>query len=123
MVSALGLPPKRTWLPAAVAFLLTVTGSPWADAARQLPKEARYGQVNDFRHPYVAIDKRTFRLAPGAKIYSQQNLVIVPSAMPGRAYVLYELDIRGQISGLWLLTADEAARYRRSPAGSATGRD
>jgi len=106
---------------AALASALGAAGQ--ADAARELPKAARFGSLTDFRYPYAKLDQRTLRLAPGCKIRNQQNLLITPSAMPRRGSVLYQLDTRGEISGVWLLTAEEAARYRRPPPPYGAGRD
>jgi hypothetical protein len=105
------------------AVLASALAAGQADAARELPKAARFGTLSDFRYPYAKVDQRTLRLAPGCKIRNQQNLLITPAAMPPRGSVLYQLDTRGEISGLWLLTGEEAARYRRPPPPAGTGRD
>ena len=52
-------------------------------------------------------------MGPGARIYNRQNLIIMPAAMPPRANVLFKLDTAGHLSGVWLLTAQEAARYKK----------
>ncbi len=80
---------------------------------RQLPQDARFGEMTRFAYPQVVISKRTFHMAPGARIYNQQNLIIMPVAMPPRANVLFEVDTAGHLSGIWLLTAQEAARYKK----------
>jgi hypothetical protein len=94
-----------------VGFLL-LSGPAWAQ--RQLPKDAHFGEITRFAYPLVRIADRTFHMAPGAKIYNQQNLIIMPAAMPPRAKVLFKLDTAGELSAVWLLTAEEAARYRKS---------
>jgi hypothetical protein len=66
-----------------------------------------------FAYPQVVISKKTFHMAPGARIYNLQNMIIMPVAMPPRANVLFEVDTAGHLSGIWLLTAQEAARYKK----------
>jgi hypothetical protein len=98
-------------LAAALVALLALPEAAWSE--RQLPKDASFGEMTRFAYPLVTIGKRTFRMAPGGKIYDQQNLIIMPAAAPGRANVLFKLDTAGDLSGVWLLTAQEAARYRK----------
>jgi hypothetical protein len=103
------------WLLAlTLVVVASAVGPAWS--ARQLPAGARFGEIAAFQYPLVAIGKRTFRIAPGAKIYNQQNLIIMPAAMPGRGAVLFKLDTAGEISGIWLLTAEEAARAKKAAA-------
>jgi hypothetical protein len=69
-----------------------------------------------FRYPEAQIGKLILRLAPGARVYNTQNLILMPGSVPSQAAVLYRLDVQGQISHLWLLTADEAAAAKRRAA-------
>ena len=91
--------------------LLALPEQAWSQ--RQLPAEASFGEMTRFAYPLVTIGKGTFRMAPGGKIYNQQNLIIMPAAAPARANVLFTLDTAGELSGIWLLTAQEAARFRK----------
>lgn len=91
--------------------LLALASPVWSE--RPLPKDARFGEMTRFAYPLITINQRTFHMAPGARIYNQQNLTIVPAAMPHRAKVLFQLDTAGQLSGVWLLTAQEATRYKK----------
>jgi hypothetical protein len=91
--------------------LFTLSAPGWSE--RQLPKDAHYGQMTRFSYPLASINKHTFRMAPGARIYNHQNLTITPAAMPPQAQVLFRVDAAGQLSSIWLLTAQEAARYKK----------
>ena len=115
-------PPPVRFLASALLRLAVLLGAVWlalltlsqaALAERQLPKDAHFGEMTRFEYPRVTIGNRTFHMAPGGKIYNQQNFVIMPAAMPPRAKVLFELDTAGHLSGLWLLTAPEAERYKK----------
>jgi len=95
--------------------LLGLSAPGWAQ--RQLPKDAHFGEMTRFAYPQAVIGKHTFRMAPGARIYNYQNLTITPSAMPPKAQVLFRVDGIGQLSGIWLLTAQEAAKYKKPTTG------
>jgi hypothetical protein len=103
----------RVRLLAAILGLMAFAPAPVVWSERQLPKDAHFGEMTRFAYPQVIINQRTFHMAPGARIYNQQNLTIVPAAMPPRAKVLFQLDTAGHLSGVWLLTAQEAARYKK----------
>jgi hypothetical protein len=80
---------------------------------RALPAEAKRGFLKHDREVLVSIDGVSARLAPGATIRDQGNLIIVPAALPrDGAWADYLLDRDGQIFRVWLLSADELARPR-----------
>jgi hypothetical protein len=94
--------------------VLALTTSPDEGfAARNLPRDARFGKLTAFTYPYASIGGKTLRMSPGAKIYNEQNLIIMPAAMRQQAKVLYRLDTAGSLSAIWLLTEHEAAPYER----------
>jgi len=99
----------------AAAVLLQATAPANAQQQRpvQLPPDARYGELKAFAYPRAQIGKDTLHLAPGAKIFNTQNLIIMPAAMPAAAQVLYKLDMQGQVAQLWLLTPQEAAEAKK----------
>jgi hypothetical protein len=98
---------------AAVALVGCVLSSVPASAARNLPKDARFGKLTAFAYPYASIGGKALRMSPGAKIYNEQNLIIMPAAMRQQAKVLYRLDNAGSLSAIWLLTEHEAAAFER----------
>jgi hypothetical protein len=85
-------------------------------AARNFPQDARFGELTRFSYPYATIGDKTLRMSPGAKIYNEQNLIIMPAAMRQQGAVLYRLDNAGALSAIWLLTAQEAASYASKSA-------
>jgi len=98
-------------------LVMTVAGSAWAQL-RTIPKDAKRGELTHVTQNIVAVDGRQMRLAPGALIYAQNNLTIVPSQIPRNSLVEYTLDRGGELAKVWILTAAEAARPNpNSPAG------
>ena len=87
-----------------------------AQAARQFPQDARRGTITSHQYPLYRIGSQTLRLAAGGRIYNQQNLIIMPASLPpGAAEVMYRLDFRGELSAIWLLSAEEAAARPADP--------
>lgn len=78
-----------------------------ASAARSLPGDAQFAADAQFSYPYVKAGKQTLRLAVGARIYSEQNLIIMPAAVPAKANVLFKTDINGEVSRVWILSDEE----------------
>jgi len=80
-------------------------------AARTLPGDATFAEDAQFSYPYVKAGKQILRLAAGARIYNERNLIIMPGTAPAKASVLFKTDINGQISRVWILTDEEAKAY------------
>ena len=105
-----------------LVMLLLAAGLQWVALAAwgqkqprpvPLPGDAHYGELKAFQHPQARIGDKVLRLAPGAKLYNTQNLIIMPVSMPQQASVLYRQDTSGDIIELWLLTPAEAAAAKK----------
>lgn len=83
-----------------------------AAAARSLPGDAQFAEGAEFSYPYVKAGKQTLRLAAGARIYNERNLIVMPAAVPLKANVLFKTDINGDISRVWILTDEETKAYQ-----------
>jgi hypothetical protein len=100
-----------------MASLLIATAGAWAQG-RPIPDDAKRGVMSHQQDMLLSVDGATVRLAPGGTIRDSNNFIIVPSALPaGGALADYLLDMNGQVSRAWLLTADEARRPKKTPAG------
>ena len=80
-------------------------------AARSLPQHAQYGKLTKFSYPHVTIGGKTLRMSPGAKIYDEQNRIIMPAAMRQSAPILYQVDNAGELSSIWILNQEEARAH------------
>ncbi len=84
--------------------------SPLAQAARDFPQDAQRGTITAHQYPNYRIGSTTYRLAPGGRIFNQQNLIIMPVSLSrAQAEVMYRIDYLGELSEIWLLTPEEAA--------------
>ena len=96
---------------ACFAAILVLAGATQALAERTFPDMAKRGELKAYEYPEMKIGDNVYRLAPGSRIFNQQNLIIMPASLQVQtAPVMYMLDMRGELSRLWLLTGEEAAR-------------
>jgi hypothetical protein len=82
-----------------------------AAQVRTIPAEAKRGYLRHVQEAMVSVDGASARLAPGATIRDQRNLIIVPAALPREgAWADYVEDRDGQIFRVWLLAPEERTR-------------
>jgi hypothetical protein len=63
----------------------------------------------------VMLDGRADRLAPGARIRSGQNMLVMSGAITGQNLLVnYTRDAAGMLREVWILTPDEATASRES---------
>jgi len=102
----------QKFLFAFVAVTLALVFATQACAERHFPDQAKRGDMKAYTYPSMKIGDNVYRLAAGSRIFNQQNLIIMPASLQIQtAPVMYMLDISGDLSRIWLLTDDEAARH------------
>jgi len=77
---------------------------------RNIPEDARVGEIRHLQEMVVEIDGAAQQLAPGAQIRDASNRIITPSAIPPGTRVRYLVDASGQVRQVWILTPEEAQR-------------
>jgi len=89
---------------------------------RPFPAQALRGTLKVVDAPDVLLNGSVARLAPGARIRGTNNLLVMSAAIAGQALgVHYTRDFDGLIKDVWILRADEAARFwPRSATEAAT---
>jgi len=101
----------QKFLFALLASMLALACATQACAERNFPEQARRGELKAYEYPSMKIGDKTYRLAVGSRIFNQQNLIITPGSLQvQKAPIMYQLDMRGELSRIWLLTGEEAAR-------------
>lgn len=94
--------------------LALALAAPAAAQLRPIPDDAKRGLIQHVADMVVSVDGKEMKLAPGATIRNQQNLIIVPVTLPrDGALAEYVLDASGQILRVWLLTREEAERPKK----------
>jgi hypothetical protein len=93
-----------------------------AQVQRVFPQNALRGAIVIGVAPDILLNDQRARLAPGARIRDQSNMMVVPSALTGGRYLVnFNLDTSGLVKEVWILRPDEAAvqPWPESPAQAA----
>ena len=99
------------WALVLFAAVLTAAAPATAQVQRNFPADALRGALVVENAPEVTINGTPARLAPGARIRGQNNMVAMSGAIAGqRVLVHYTIDMNGHIKDVWILTPEEAAR-------------
>jgi hypothetical protein len=77
---------------------------------RSFPAQAKLGTIRHLQEMVVLIDGRRAQLARGAQVRDAHNRILVPAAIPAGSLVKYTVNAQGQVSAVWILTAQEAGR-------------
>ena len=107
-----GLMRRGAWVLAAALAFAPV--SP-AQLQRFLPSQGQFGELSGQQqqpYPLLQIDQKIVRLAPGGRIYDQQNRMIVHGALPDSASVLFVPDMHGDVARLYILLPAEVERVK-----------
>ncbi len=90
-----------------LASLCMAIGPAWA-APRPFPTNALRGVLTATIYPQVTINGQTMVLSPGAKIYSQQNTIVMHTTLINSAVIVnYTVDAQGYVDRVWILTNEE----------------
>jgi hypothetical protein len=93
-----------------------------AMAERNFPQNARRGEMKAFQFPYMKIGDKTLHLSAGSRIYNQQNFIVMPASLQTQsAQIMFATDIGGELSEVWLLTAEEAKKHPLKTTNVTTG--
>ena len=93
------------------ASVLALLCTQEALAERVFPEKAKRGDMKAYKYPAMKIGDKVLQLSPGSRIFNEQNMIIMPASLQKQAApLMYTLDMRGDLSQVWLLTAEEAKR-------------
>jgi len=94
----------------AATLTATLIAPAAAQVQRNFPATALRGTLLIGDPPEVALNGKSARLAPGARIRGQDNMVQMSGTLSGaKLLVHYTLDTYGLIKDVWILRPEEAA--------------
>lgn len=110
----------RRWIGAA-ALVAACAATAHAQFNRRLPVDGQLGELVGQKYPLplVEIDQKVVRLAPGARVYDQENRTLLHTYLPPQAQVLFVLDMNGDIARAYILRPEEWERLKPAPASPA----
>jgi hypothetical protein len=94
------------------------SGNPEIDAVlARLPDRAKTGTLGVLtvtNFPMAILNRVEVTMAPGTRIYSTGNAILLPGSLQGSAQpVLYREDMLGQLIEAWVVTDAEITAIRR----------
>lgn len=105
-------------LAAALLLWATLAGLARAEG-RPFPPDTLRGKMTPGYYPELLIDGKPRRLAAGARIFNEDNLITVAAALRGSDIVVnYTVNGAGEIERIWILSATEAAQTLAQQAGA-----
>ena len=109
---------------AALAAVALVAAAPaQAQTHRPFPAYALRGELVVVQTPDVLLNGQPARLAPGARIKGDTNLLLQPASLTGQKFVVhYTVEPGGLIMDVWVLNPAELANkvWPRTPQEGAT---
>ena len=91
--------------------LFALAGPAAAQMQRNFPANALRGELVIRQPPDVLLNGGPARLAPGARIRGQDNLLQMSGALVGQRLVVnYTRELSGQLLDVWILTPAEQAK-------------
>lgn len=100
---------KRHFLLALATALALPTLPALAAEPRPFPPNAKRGKISFGYAPDIAIDGKLRQLSPAARIFSQENLTVVPGSLAEQTFIVnYTEDMDGNVNLVWILTPEEA---------------
>lgn len=87
------------------------------DLLRRLPDRAKAGALGILKvsiFPEASLNGQAVTLAPGTRIFSMNNMIILPGTIQNEAIaVLYRKDMLGQVIEAWVVNREEIAAVKK----------
>lgn len=83
---------------------------------RQFPPGTKRGVLDMSRYPDIRLDGKARYLSPGARIFNNENLLVLPSTLDApKIIVNYTENTMGDIDKVWILTTAEMPKVLPKP--------
>jgi hypothetical protein len=93
------------------SLVLAVSLPALSQVQRNFPSNALRGELIVTQPPDVLLNGRTARLAPGARIRGEENMLQLSGSLVGQKLVVnYTIEGTGLVKDVWILHAAERAR-------------
>lgn len=94
-----------------LAAAMTLSAAAQAQLARLFPPNALRGELQVEAPPEVRLNGKPARLAPGARIRSETNMLQLSGPLVGQKLLVhYTLDPAGMLKDIWILNEPERAK-------------
>ena len=98
----------------ALSVLAALVTSPAQAQIRSIPPNAQLGTLTLGIFPDAVLNGKAIRLGPGARIYNQDNIIIVPSTQKDVTNVVaFVTGSLGEVVSVWILKDAEIRQLRK----------
>lgn len=95
---------------ACAAAIVLIAAPAQAQVHRPFPAQALRGEFVVLQTPDVLVNGKAARLAPGARVRGDTNLLQQPAALSGQKMTVhYTIDMNGMVMDVWILNPAELA--------------
>lgn len=108
--------PVRAVLQGLTAVLLALCATGSLAQPRTFPGVTQLGALEVTVFPAARLNGAEVRMAPGARILNEGNLIVIPQSIGRTVPVRYRLDPLGQIVEAWILTPEELRLAKEAAA-------
>lgn len=84
---------------------------------RIFPPAVKYGTLRVTPSLDATLNNQPARLSPGLRIFTPQNMMILPNMVVQPLKVAYVLDIQGFVQQVWILSEKEAGNVKSENKG------
>ncbi|BAL97576.1 hypothetical protein [Rubrivivax gelatinosus] len=96
---------------AALAAVLALPAAAQIVVQRKLAPNSLRGELVVTQPPEVQLNGKPARLAPGARIHGENNLLVLSGTIVGQKLAVnYTRELHGELLEVWILNASERAR-------------
>ena len=96
-----------------VSIFIGIAAAPAHAQIRPIPAEAKLATLKLGVFPDAELNGKAVKLGPGARIYNQDNIIVVPSTLLGvTTVVAYVTGSLGEVVSLWILKDAEIQQMR-----------
>ncbi len=96
-----------------VSVLVGLAATPASAQIRPIPEHARLATLKLGVFPDAELNGKWVKLGPGARIYNQDNMIVIPSSLKGVPHVVaYVTGSLGEVVSVWILKDREVRQLR-----------
>ena len=102
---------RRAFGALALISAFSIPAAAQAQVQRNFPQHALRGEIVVVQPPEISLNGKGARLAPGARIWGENNLLVMSASIVGaKMTVNYTADSYGLVKDVWILRPEEVAK-------------
>ena len=96
-----------------VSVLVGIAAAPASAQIRTIPAHAKLATLTLGVFPDAELNGKAVKLGPGARIFNQDNMIVIPASIKGTRHVVaYSTGSLGEVVSVWILKDPEVRQLR-----------